>query len=32
LINKHELNGNKIGFVHPRDCGGMLVEFIEPAS
>lgn len=32
LINVREFHGNKIGFVHPRDCGGVLIELIEPAN
>jgi methylmalonyl-CoA epimerase len=32
MINLQEFHGNKIGFVHPRDCCGVLLEFIEPAK
>lgn len=31
LINVQEFHGNKLGFVHPRDCGGVLIELVEPA-
>lgn len=31
MINVREFHGNKIGFVHPRDCCGVLIEFIEAA-
>jgi methylmalonyl-CoA/ethylmalonyl-CoA epimerase len=24
--------GSRINFVHPKDCGGVLVELVEPAS
>ncbi len=29
LINRHDFHGNKIGFIHPRDAFGMLIELIE---
>ena len=32
LINVREFHGHKIGFVHPRDCCGVLIEFIEKAK
>lgn len=32
LINVREFHGNRIGFIHPRDCCGILIELIEPAS
>jgi len=32
MINIREFNGARIGFVHPRDCCGILLEFIEPAA
>lgn len=31
LMNVETFHGNKIGFVHPRDCCGVLIEFIQPA-
>lgn len=24
--------GSKVNFVHPKDCGGVLMELVEPAS
>ena len=24
--------GSRVNFVHPKDCGGVLVELVEPAS
>ena len=24
--------GSKINFIHPKDCGGVLVELVEPAD
>ena len=32
LINKHVFHGNKVGFIHPRDALGMVIELIEPRS
>jgi len=32
MINKHDFHGNKIGFVHPKDCCGVMIEFIQPAE
>ena len=32
LINRHEIRGNKVGFVHPKDAFGMLIELIERAE
>lgn len=32
LVNKHVLHGNKVGFIHPRDALGMVIELIEPRS
>lgn len=29
LINRHEIRGSKVGFVHPKDAFGMLIELIE---
>lgn len=29
LINRHDFHGSKIGFIHPRDAFGMLIELIE---
>ena len=23
--------GSRVNFVHPKDCGGVLVELVEPA-
>lgn len=31
LINRHEYHGHKIGFIHPRDAHGILIELIERA-
>lgn len=32
LINRHVFHGNKVGFIHPRDALGMVIELIEPRS
>ena len=24
--------GSRVNFIHPKDCGGVLVELVEPAS
>ena len=24
--------GSRVNFVHPKDCGGVLVELVEPAA
>ncbi len=32
LVNKHVFHGNKVGFIHPRDALGMVIELIEPRS
>ena len=32
LVNKRVFHGNKVGFIHPRDALGMVIELIEPSS
>jgi methylmalonyl-CoA/ethylmalonyl-CoA epimerase len=29
---KRGTSGTRINFVHPKDCGGVLVELVEPAA
>jgi methylmalonyl-CoA/ethylmalonyl-CoA epimerase len=24
--------GSKVNFIHPKDCGGVLVELVEPGA
>lgn len=32
LINRHEIRGNKVGFVHPKNACGVLIELIQTPS
>jgi methylmalonyl-CoA/ethylmalonyl-CoA epimerase len=29
---KHGTAGSRVNFIHPKDCGGVLVELVEPAA
>ncbi|MBI1377661.1 MAG: methylmalonyl-CoA epimerase [Frankiales bacterium] len=29
---RHGTAGSRVNFVHPKDCGGVLVELVEPAG
>jgi methylmalonyl-CoA/ethylmalonyl-CoA epimerase len=30
-VPKRGTSGSRVNFVHPKDCGGVLVELVEPA-
>ena len=31
-VPKRGTAGSRVNFVHPKDCGGVLVELVEPAA
>ncbi len=31
-VPKRGTAGSRVNFVHPKDCGGVLVELVEPAK